>query len=412
MQSRMQESVADLFAMHWPYKQQLAGRGLRQSVLHDRWQALGAVFGVTGGLERGLWFAQNEHEKTLPYSVGAQSWQTVAEREAAVLASGTALLDLAAFAKFDLVGSGTLAFLQAIAPADIDVAAGRCVYTTLLNDAGGIEADVTITRVADQHFRLTSGGATRWRDLAMLRRAAKAYQLSITDVTEKEVVLGVMGAGARALLAGLSADNWHDFSFARSRLIKLDGISSRATRLSYIGAPGWEIGVPTDDAATVFDALIHAGARPLGQHALNSCRIEKRFVHWGHDIGPEISPLEAGLDRNIDWGKAFIGKAALQRQLNEGIFRRLCLLQVSGDPLLLHDELIYSGNRVVGATTSGTLGVRCKMPLAIGLIDTEKNETLQSLANRSFEIDVAGRRYDARVLERLPHDPDNEYMRQ
>ncbi len=411
MHSRMQESVANLFAMHWPYKQQVAGRGLRESVLHDRWAAQGAVFGVTGGLERGLWFAQNEHEKTLPYSVGEQSWQGVAEREAAVLAIGTALLDLAAFGKFNITGRDALLCLQNIAPADIDVAIGRTVYTALLNHAGGIEADVTITRLDNENFRLTSAGGTRWRDLAMLRRATKAYQVSIEDTTEDEVVLGVMGATSRRLLAGLSDTDWDDFRFARSQVVTLAGVVCRATRLSYIGELGWEIGVAVDDAAIVFDALINAGAKPLGQYALNSCRIEKQFLHWGHDIGPGVTPLEAGLSRNIQWNKNFVGKVALERQRDEGIFRRLCLLQVSDNPLLLHDELIYSEGRVVGATTSGTLGVRCKKPLAIGLIETKKNESLDSICKREFHIEVAARLYDARVLAQLPHDPNNEYIR-
>ena len=173
MKLRMQEAVSDLFSMHWPYKQQHTGRLLHTSVLHDRWQSLGAVFGVTGGLERGLWFAQDDEEKALPYSVARQHWQGIAEREAAHLGQGAALLDLSAFAKFNISGSGALVFLQHIAAANIDVEIGRAVYTTLLNDAGGIEADVTITRLSEQGFRMTSGGNTRFHDLALLRRSVR-----------------------------------------------------------------------------------------------------------------------------------------------------------------------------------------------------------------------------------------------
>jgi 4-methylaminobutanoate oxidase (formaldehyde-forming) len=411
MQARMRESVADLFAMHWPYKQQTAGRNLRQSVLHDRWKKQGAVFGVTGGLERGLWFAKNDDERSLPYSVGTQTWQAVAEREAAALRGGTVLLDLTAFSKFDISGHDALPFLQTLAAASIDVAAGRCVYTTVLNDRGGIEADVTITRTATDRFKLTSGGQTRWRDLAWLRRAASGFNTLIEDVSEHEVVLGVMGDTARETLQQLSADNWIDFPFASARQVTVAGVNCMATRLSYIGEPGWELTVCNRDAQTIFDALIESGVVPMGQHALNSCRIEKRFLHWGHDIGPDITPFEAGLDRTIDWSKNFTGKAALMRLHDAVTPRRLCLLQVEDQPMLLHDELVYCEGEVAGATTSGTRGVRCNQSLAIALMDTAAGESLATLAGRDYEIDVAGQRYPAKVLSHLPHDPDNEYMR-
>ena len=411
MQQRMTESVSDLFAMHWPYKQQTAGRNLRQSVLHDRWQSLGAVFGVTGGLERGLWFAAAQNEQSLPYSVGHQNWQSVAEREAAVLKSGVALLDLSAFSKFDIHGSESLPFLQHIATANLDVSPDRCCYTTLLNNAGGIEADVTITRIDHNNFRLVSGGATRWRDHALLQRAATDYQVNIDDVSEQEVVLGVMGIGARDLITSLSSDDWTEFPFSTSREVTVAGISCRATRLSYIGEPGWELSVSVAQAHVVFDALHNAGASPFGQHALNSCRVEKRFLHWGHDIGPDVTPIEAGLERTIDWGKNFIGKQSLLEQKNSESDRKLYLFQVHGEPLLLHDELIYSEDQVVGMTTSGTQGVRTGLFLSIGLIDT-RGESLDELCKRKFSIDVAGVHYPATLLPQAAYDPTNEYTHQ
>ena len=408
MQQRMTESVSDLFAMHWPYKQQSAGRNLRQSVLHDRWQSLGAVFGVTGGLERGLWFAADQSEQSLPYSTSRQTWQSVAEREAAVLKSGVSLLDLSAFSKFDIHDNEALPFLQHIATANLDVSPGRCTYTTILNNAGGIEADVTVTRIDYHHFRLVSGGATRWRDKAMLRRASTNYKVSIDDVTEQEEVLGVMGIGTRDLIMSLSDDDWTEFPFSTSRKVTVVGISCRATRLSYIGEPGWELNVSTEHAHRVFDSLHNAGALPFGQHALNSCRIEKRFLHWGHDIGSDVSPIEAGLERTIDWSKEFIGKQSLLEQKNSRPDRKLHLFQVHGEPLLLHDELIYSDDHVVGLTTSGTQGVRTGLFLSIGLIDTG-GESLDELCKREFHIDVAGVRYPATLLPRAAHDPANEY---
>ena len=414
MKLRMQEAVSDLFSMHWPYKQQNAGRLLHTSVLHDRWQSLGAVFGVTGGLERGLWFVQDDKEKALPYSVARQHWQGIAEREAAHLGQGAVLLDLSAFAKFDISGAGALVFLQKIAAANIDVEIGRAVYTTLLNDAGGIEADVTLTRLGEQGFRMTSGGNTRFHDLALLRRSLRKLPKShadvqIKDVTMHEVVLGVMGLAAGDLLSSLSSDNWHNLQFSTGTHVTVAQVACFATRLSYIGEYGFELNVPVDQAHKVFDAIVEAGAQPLGQHALNSCRIEKRFVHWGHDVGPEITPLEAGLARNIDWNKDFVGKQSLMKRRDAGVNRCLCLIHVQGEPLLLHDEPILFNGRVVGMTTSGTLGVRTGMSLAIGLIEKDPGESIRGISTKTFEIEVAGVRYPAIVLTRAAHDPDNQY---
>lgn len=406
----MEEAVADVFALHWPFKQPKAGRDLRRSALHDRWTAAGAVFGLTAGWERGLWYAENPSERRLPYSVGEQPWQEIVHREAAIMVEGTALVDLSPFGKFDISGPGALAALQWMAAGNVDVEEGRAVYTPLLNAKGGIEADVTITRLASDRFRLTSGAATRWRDLAWLRRNASG-DVVIRDVTEGEVVIGVMGAGSRDLLAALSADDWQDFPFATARDVTVAGIGCRATRVSFVGELGWELSIPAAGGASVFDALYAKGARPLGHYALDGCRIEKGFRHWGHDLGPEITPLEAGLAFTIDWSKDFLGKAALEWQKADGPSQRLCLFDVAGAPLILHDEPIREGGRVVGLTTSGGRGARTRKTLALGLIGIAPGETLAATAARNFEIEIAGQRYPAKVLERPPFDPTGERMR-
>lgn len=411
MAARMHEAVSDLFALHWPGKQAKAGRGLRCSVLHDHWAREGAQFGVTAGWERGLWYARDAAERDLPYSVGDQAWWPIAAREAGQMAGGTALLELSPFTKIDVSGPDALAFLNANAAAQMDVAVGRAVYTPVLNDEGGIEMDVTITRTCEEAFRVTSGAATRWRDMALLRRRAVGHDVALTDRTEDEAVIGVMGAGARDLLAGLSAGDWTAFPFATRRAVEIAGVPCHATRISFVGEMGWELSIPVDGAGAVFDALVGAGARPMGHYALDGCRIEKGFKHWGHDLGPEITPLEAGLGFTIDWSKAFTGKAALERQKAQGITRRLCLFAVEGGPLLLHDEPVWEAGRVVGLTTSGGRGPRTGLDLCFGLIEVAGGETLAQTAEREFEIEVAGARYPARVLVRPPFDPAGERMR-
>ena len=238
------------------------------------------------------------------------------------MARGTALLDLSPFGKFDLTGPGALNFLEQLCTARIDRETGRAIYTAVLNGQGGIEADVTVTRLGKDRFRLTSGAATRWRDAALLRRAATGFDVTIRDVTEEEAVIGVMGGGARNLLAGLSGGDWQAFPFATCRAVTLAETPVRATRMSFVGEPGWEVSIPVAQAGGVFDALIAAGARPMGHYALDGCRLEKGFKHWGHDLGPEITPLEAGLGFAVDWTKDFTGRATLARQKEDGITRR------------------------------------------------------------------------------------------
>ncbi len=411
MTARMKEAVSDQFAMHWPFKQPKAGRGLRKSALHDKWAEHGAVFGVTAGWERGLWYAKDETELDLPYSVGEQPWQEIIEREAAEMAHNTVLIDLSPFSKFDITGENALTFLEQLTCSTMDREIGRATYTLILNDEGGIESDITVTRLAQNHFRITSPAVTRWRDKALLRRRSHNYSVAVTDETENKAVIGVMGTGSRELLSTLSDDDWDEFPFSTSRKIGLTGKDARATRLSFVGELGWEISIPANEAAIVFDALIKVGAKPMGHYALDACRVEKGYFHWGHDLGPEITPLQAGLSWMIDWDKEFTGKTALLDQKNNGIKQRLCLLGVEGEPLVLHDEPIWENGKIVGLTTSGAKGARTGLILAIGLIDVAKGETKDATCNRKLEVEIAGELYTARALKHPPFDPAGRRMR-
>ncbi len=411
IETRMKEAVSDAFALHWPFKQPKAGRDLRRSALHDCWAEAGAEFGVTAGWERGLWYARDESERDLPYSVGEQPWYPIAAREAAQMADGTAMLDLSPFGKFDIRGPDALELVQFLATANLDVPVGRAVYTPLANAKGGIEADVTLGRVALDRFRMTSGAATRRKDFAWLRRHAAGRRAAISDVTEAEVVIGVMGAGARALLKSLSPDDWDDFPFSTFRTVTVAGKQVTATRLSFVGELGWELSIEAGHGAAVFDGLRSAGAGPMGHFALDCCRIEKGFQIWEHDLGPEITPLEAGLGFAIDWNREFLCKTVLTEQRRRGPRRRQVMFDLPSHPLVLHDEPIWEDGRVVGLTTSGARGARTGRTLALGLIGIAPHERLSVTCERSFELEVSGARHQARVLMRPPFDPKGERMR-
>ncbi len=406
LEARMEEAVADLFNLHWPYKQPKAGRGMLRSALHDRWAALGAQFGQTAGWERGLWYGEAQ-----AYSIGAQGWWPITQNEAASMAKGTALIDLSPFTKIDVTGPRVLDALNQLCTAQMDVAIGKAVYTQILNDRGGIEMDITVSRLADSRFHITSGAVTRARDFAFLRRNL-ADGVTLTDVTEEFCTLGVMGAGSGPVLQKLDAGvAWANAPMGQVCEFKVEGQSARATRVSFVGEYGWELTLPNAVAVRVFDALIAAGAAPLGHYALDGCRIEKGFKHWGHDIDPTVTPLEAGLGFTIDWNKDFTGKAALQEQKEQGTRKRLVLMQIEGSALMLHDEPIFEEGRHVGFTTSGARGPRTGLNLCFALVSTDPSEAKAQTCARSFTVKVAGKDYAATPLQRPPFDPKNERMR-
>ncbi len=425
LQARLPEAVANQFELHWPYKQMKTGRDLKHTPLHETWAAAGAVFGETAGWERPFWFARTPEERALGYSYGDQPWWPLAERETRALCDGVVLLELTPFGKFEVAGPDAEGLLQRLCANDVAVAPGRLVYGQLLNPRGGIEADVTIARLAPDRFRVVSGAATRMKDLAWLRRGQTGgEQVVLDDVTTRLTVLGVMGPRARDLLTRLSAADFSDaaFPFASAREVELGQVPVLASRLSFVGELGWELTVRSDRARRLYDLLCAAGEDPglgalglgrLGHLALDGCRLEKGYRHWGHDIGPDDTPLEAGLGFAVAFDKpgGFIGREALLRQREAGLQRRLLLFRAEGHPLLLHDEPIYRAGRLVGRTTSGGRGFRTNLSLCFGVIACDPGETLADLRAGPYEVGVAGERFALTALARPPYDPAGERLR-
>ncbi len=419
--SRMRESVADLFRMHWPFKQAKAGRDVRRSPFHAAFAGKGAAFGVTAGWERPFWFGQDTETRAFRYSFAAQPWWQAAEHEAQTMAKGVGLFELSPFTKLDVSGRGALDLLQHLCANEIDVAEGRSVYTQMLNEAGGIEADVTVTRTSENGFRVVSGAATRQKDLAWLKHGAADgnFDAEIFDATSAEAVLGVMGPRSRELLQGLTdADLSNEaFPFSTSRRLLLGMSEVQATRVSFVGELGFELYVPTELAPRLLETLIEAGQKFdlafCGHLALDGCRLEKGYKHWGHDIGPHDTPLEAGLGFAVARNKpGFKGREALSRQRKEGVSRRLLHFAVDGaSPLLLHDEPIYRDGKIVGMTTSGGRGFRTGLSLCFATIATEPAESRDELLAGRYEIGVAGERFGLRVLKAAPYDPAGERLR-
>jgi len=415
--ARTPEAVAAQFEMHWPGRQHVTGRNLRMSAFHDMWAAEGAVFGVTGGWERPLWFASAPEEREMRYTYGAQSWWPAAEREARAMRDGVALIELTPFSKIAVEGPDAESFLQRVAAGNMAVEPGRLVYTQMLNTRGGIEADLTVRRVAETAYRVIGGAATRWRDLARLKKLVGEARVTISDCSEDEAVLGVMGPEAAELLrrAGSDGCDLGSMAFSTAARARIAGVPVTLQRLSYAGEYGFEIYVSRDDAARLHAALKAAGGNAhLGLNALDGCRLEKGFRHWGHDIGPDDTPLEAGLGFAVAFGKAqeFIGRTALERQKEKGVRRRLVLFEADAAvPLLLHDEPIYHDGERVGLTTSGGRGPRTGKMLCFGYVTTSTGAKLADLHRAPYEVAIAGHRFGLTALARPPYDPDGLRMR-
>ena len=415
LHARLDEVVHNQLDMHWPFKQMKTGRDLKRSPLHQALAEKGAVFGAPAGWERPLWFAATPGEAELSYSYGAQCWWPAAEREARTLMDSVALIELTPFTKILIEGPDAEAFLQRLCANDLAVAPDRTVYTPLLNDRGGIEADVTVTRLDETRFWLVSGVATRIKDLAWIKRHIGADErVMAVDMTSAHGVIGVMGPRSRDLLSRLSASDLsaEGFPFGHSREINLGMAMVRATRVSFVGELGWELTIPNEFAHHVHQALCEAGAEfglgHAGLFCLDSCRLEKGYRHWGHDLGPDDSPLQAGLGFTVALERKgnFIGRDALLRQKQDGLGRRLMLFQVQAErPLLLHDEPIYRDGRMVGHTTSGGLGFRTGMALCFGYVPQESGETRADLQASRYEISVAGDRFAMTALDKVPYDP-------
>lgn len=417
LRERTTESLGLLYAMHWPFRQPTTGRGARRSVLHDRLAVRRACFGEVAGWERANWFAAPEQAPDYDYSYGKQNWFDASRREHLAVREAVGLFDQSSFAKFLVQGRDAVTVLNRISAADIDVVPGRVVYTQWLNERGGIEADLTITRLSETEFLLVTAAASHTHDLHHLRSHVQAdARCMVADVTSGYAVLGLMGPNARALLASVTPDDVSNTGFPvrSSREIDIGFARVRALRITYVGELGWELYVPTEFAPHVFDLLLQVGGAHglvlAGYHAMNSLRIEKAYRHWGHDIDSETTPIEAGLGFAVAWDKrdGFIGREALSRQRADGVKRRLVQFRLE-DPnaVLFHDEPIWRDGERVGRITSAMYGHTLGRAVGLGYVAAEDVVTPEFIRSGRYEIQFGERRFAASASLAPMYDPRN-----
>jgi glycine cleavage system T protein len=417
LQARVRESLGLLYATHWPFRQYETARGVRRSAVHDRLALAGACFGEAFGWERANWYAPAGLAPVYEYSYGRQNWFEASAREHRAVRTAVGLFDQSSFAKFRLEGTDAAHVLNRVCANDVDVAPGKMVYTQWLNERGGIEADLTVTRLSESAFLIVTGAETETKDFNWLKRHIdSAKHCVLTNVTSGMGVLSVMGPRARDLLQSLTPEDLSDaaFPFASSKEIELGYALVRASRITYVGELGWELYVPTEFMMGVYDEIAAAGVEHglvhAGYHALNSLRIEKAYRHFGHDITDEDTPWEAGLGFAVKLDKrgGFIGREALLRQREAGIAKRLVQFQLrSPEPLLYHNEPVWRGDTIVGFVRSGMYAHTLGAAVGLGYV----TDAAGGIDADAYEIEVAGVRHAALASLRPLYDPKSERIR-
>ena len=420
LKERISESLGLLYAMHWPFRQYESARGIRKSSLHDALDKDGAVFGETAGWERPNWFADNDQLREYEYSYGKQNWHDNMRAECEAVRHAVGMFDQSSFAKFLVAGPEALAVLERLSANSVDVELGKGVYTQWLNERGGIEADLTVTRLSQDEFWVVTSAASQTRDWAWLRRACRGHSVEISDVTEDWSVLGVMGPHSRGLLESVSHIDLSNQScpFGSMTEIVIAGVSCNALRMSYVGELGWELYIPADQAGAVYEEIRrngdHFGLRLAGFHAMNALRLEAGYRHWGHDISDEDTPLEAGLGFAIAWDKPveFIGREALLKQRGETLTKRLIQFRIE-DPDLIsyHDDPIFRNSVYVGRTTGGMWSHTQDRCLSMAYLNNPSGVDQAWLDSGDWQIEIGTRRRPVTPSIRSFYDPQNQKVR-
>jgi glycine cleavage system aminomethyltransferase T/glycine/D-amino acid oxidase-like deaminating enzyme len=423
IEERVGETLGLLYDNHYPFKQFETARNVRHSPIHERLLAERACFGQVAGWERPNWFAPPGVEPRYEYSFGRQNWFHYSAAEHAAARDNVALFDQSSFSKYLVKGRDACHCLQSICTADIDVEPGKVVYTHWLNDRGGIEADLTVTRIAEDEFWIVSGAAVTHKDLDWLnRRIPDDAHALVVDITSSWAVFGIMGPNSRDFLQPLLDVDLASaaFPFGTARDIEIGYARGRALRVSYVGELGWELYIPVDMARHVFDHLVEngqeKGLKLAGLHALDSCRIEKKFLHFGHDVGDEDTPLEAGASFvcAMDKPVRFIGYDAIARQRDSRKYLRKRLVQFlleDPDEMFYHHEPIRRDGEIVGHLTSGNYGHTLGASVGLGYVHAQEDITSEYVEQGRWEIDVAGRIIGAKASLRAMYDPGSERSR-
>lgn len=411
LHDRAVESYSKYYAIHWPGEELESARGVRRTPLYQSLKDQGAVFGSKFGWERPLWFAVGDTPQAEVFGFNRPGQAETVGHEHLCAREGVVLIDMSSFTKFEISGRDACRFLQYLAVANVDREPGATIYTQLCNEKGGIEADVSILRRSADCFWLITGSGFSVRDRDWIIRnmtsgGVDEAHVRLSDITSAYGVINLAGPLARKVLEKVcDADISHDgFDFMSNRDVRIGYAPAIANRLTYIGELGWELYIPTEYMAYVYETLQAAGQEfsiaNAGYWAIDSLRLEKRYLAWGADITPDYNPIEAGLQFLIDWDKGdFVGRAALADIKDRGVRQKLVCLALD-DPLpVFGGEAILLDGEPVSQSTSGNFGYSVGKSLVLGYL------SVGQLNQTRFEIESLGKRSAATIIDGPAYDP-------
>ena len=424
-QARAAESVGFHYGISWAGRQTHSARGVRRLPLHRDLVDAGAMMAERIGWEVPMYFGTPRQDWPTAPSLRWKTWSENIRQECLAAQDAAVLLDQSMYAKLQVQGPDACRLLNHVCGAQMDVAVGASVYTQFLNTKGGIEADVTVTRLTSQSFMIVTGHPSQTRDLAWLRcHTDPTWHVEIFDATSAYCLLSLHGPKARGILQALSDNDLsaQALPFGAAREVDLAHGRAWVIRRSFLGEIGFEIMAPTEFTAGIYEAIIAEGApqglRHIGMFAMNACRIEKGFRHFGHDIGEDDTPFETGLGFAVDMQKpAFLAKDALMAQHTSGLATRHRTVAISAPgldaygPYLIQNEPIWKHGKIVGHVTSGDWGFRLKAMVGLASLERAGGVGSDWLAEGGFTVQIAGQMHDLTVQLKPFYDPDGDIMR-
>ena len=421
VRKRTLEAYAKHYTMSWPSEEHASGRPLRRSPLFDRLIAQRACMGEKLGWERPNWFAAEGEEPKDRYTYNRPNWFGAVAREHQAVRERVGVFDQTSFAKFTVTGRDAEAALSWICAANVARAPGSLIYTQMLNRRGGIECDLTVGRLAADSYYIVTGTGFATHDRDWIERNIPAgLDARVSDVTSAYAVLSVMGPASRQVLQQLSEEDLSNaaFPFGRMKRIHIAGAPVLALRITYVGELGWELHIPTEFATTVHDALMEAGRAfgiaNAGYRAIETLRLEKGYRAWGSDIGPDTTPLEAGLGWAVKFntGAPFLGREALEAQRRAPLKKRLAGFVVDDpDVILLGRETLYRDGKRVGWLSSAGFGHTIGKPIGYGYVRNPDGVDDTYLQSGQYELEVATVRVPCRIALAPLYDPKMERIK-
>ena len=415
VRKRTYEAYAKHYTIAWPFEEHSSGRPYKKSPIYEKLKENGACFGEKLGWERPNWFAPKGVEAKDKYTYGRQNWFSIVAEEHKAAREKAVIIDQTSFAKFLITGSDAEKALSYICANDISKPVGSLIYTQMLNERGGIEADLTVVRLDQESFYLVTGTGFMTHDFDWIKSNIPTdYNVKLENITFAHSVFSLMGPKSREILQASSDNNFDNekFPFATFQNILINNCPVKALRITYMGELGWELHFPIEHAENIYDSLMKNG-EPLGlvnagYRTIESCRLEKGYRAWSSDIGPDHTPLEAGLGWAVKLKKDinFIGRQSLLDQKKNGI-KKIFTTFTCDDPeiILLGRETIYRNGERVGWLSSGGFGYTINKPIGYGYVRSEDPIDQNYVLEGSYELEVATKKVKCNVHLQSLYDP-------